>query len=139
MAMLRCSTAASDGKDNLHQGAVGVGLSISSGKALSAVQDGELVESHPDTGERFEELAIPYWDEILKLTARCYELTGLGCDVVIDKTRGPLILELNARPGLAIQIANQKGLYARLQQVEGITEAHSIDQRVEYAIREFGQ
>ncbi|MEH6649219.1 MAG: alpha-L-glutamate ligase-like protein [Motiliproteus sp.] len=142
MAMLRCSTAASDGKANLHQGAVGVGLSISSGKALSAVQDGDLVESHPDTGERFEELAIPYWEEILKLTARCYELTGLGylgCDVVIDKARGPLILELNARPGLAIQIANQKGLYARLQQVEGLTEAHSIDERVEYAIREFGE
>lgn len=38
MAMMRCSTAASDGKANLHQGAVGVGLDIATGRAVRAVQ-----------------------------------------------------------------------------------------------------
>ncbi|MEH6470225.1 MAG: alpha-L-glutamate ligase-like protein [Halopseudomonas sp.] len=140
MAMLRCSTAASDGKANLHQGAVGVGLAINDGKASSAVQNGEPVTRHPDTGERFDQLAIPYWHDILKLTSRCYELAGLGylgCDVVIDKDRGPLILELNARPGLAIQIANQKGLFRRLSQIEQLSQTFHIEERVDYAMRMF--
>ena len=140
MAMLRCSTAESDGKANLHQGAVGVGLSIATGRAVSAVQHDNPVTEHPDTNERFDELAIPYWDEILRLCARCYELTGLGymgCDVVIDKERGPLILELNARPGLAIQIANQRGMFSRLQQVEALPETFHIDERVDFAIKQF--
>lgn len=37
MGMLRLATRASDGKANLHQGAVGVGLDIASGKSLRAV------------------------------------------------------------------------------------------------------
>ena len=140
MAMLRCSTAESDGKANLHQGAVGVGLSIATGQATSAVQHDAPVDHHPDTGERFDQLAIPHWPEILKLSSRCYDLTQLGylgCDVVIDRERGPLILELNARPGLAIQIANQRGMYTRLSHVEALTENFHTDERAEYAMATF--
>src|SRR5690606_15402177 len=36
MAMLRLATRASDGKANLHQGAVGVGLDIATGRCLNA-------------------------------------------------------------------------------------------------------
>jgi hypothetical protein len=40
---------------------------------------------------------------------------------------------------LAIQIANQKGLYSRLAQVEILNETLTLDQRVDYAIQQFGQ
>lgn len=121
MAMLRCATHASDGRANLHQGAIGVGLDLLNGRALNAVHRNQRVLVHPDTGKSFSELQIPDWDTILKLAAGCYEMTGLGyigCDIVLDKQVGPIILELNARPGLTIQIANGVGLKRRLQKVE---------------------
>lgn len=117
MAMMRCATHDSDGKANLHQGAVGVGLNVNSGCAVRAVQHGQLVETHPDTGADFSKLVIPHWERVLDMAASCVEMTGLqyiGADVVLDKVRGPMLLELNARPGLAIQVANQDGLRQRL-------------------------
>ena len=121
MAMTRLSTRASDGKANLHQGAVGVGLDIGTGRALRAVQNGRPVEMHPDTGARLAEIEVPHWDSLIHLAARCYEVVELGylgVDVVLDRHRGPLILELNARPGLAIQVANGMGMKPRIEQVE---------------------
>ena len=117
MAMMRCATRASDGKANLHQGAVGVGLDIASGSALRAVQHGQLVTAHPDTDACFDALQIPHWERVLDLAASCVEMTGLeylGADIVLDRQQGPVLLELNARPGLAIQVANQAGLRHRL-------------------------
>ncbi len=121
MAMTRLSTRASDGKANLHQGAVGVGLDIGTGRALRAVQQGRPVELHPDTGARLADIQVPHWENLIHLAARCYEVVDLGylgVDVVLDRNRGPLILELNARPGLAIQVANGMGLEPRIEQVE---------------------
>jgi len=123
LAMMRCPTRRSDGKANLHQGAVGVGIDICNGRAIRAVQKDYLVDKHPDTGVDFSDLQIPDWDEILLLSAKCYDMTGLGyigCDFVVDENRGPMILELNARPGLAVQIANGIGLKTRLELVEGL-------------------
>jgi alpha-L-glutamate ligase-like protein len=117
MAMMRCATHASDGKANLHQGAVGVGLDIATGRSIAAVQHGHLVTRHPDTGASFASLRLPDWDAILDLAAGCADMTGLGylgADIVLDRHRGPMLLELNARPGLAIQVANQQGLIHRL-------------------------
>ena len=143
MAMMRCSTHSSDGKANLHQGAVGVGIDIAEGNSLSAVQNSRLVDVHPDTGQSFRDLQLPHWHSILKLAAGCYEMTGLGylgVDVVIDKNHGPLILELNARPGLAIQVANQQGLGLRLRRVDALIDpAHDIAERVRISAREFGR
>lgn len=142
MAMMRCSTQASDGKANLHQGAVGVGLDIATGKSLFAVQNDHLVDIHPDTQKPFNELDIPHWETILKLSAGCYEMTHLGylgADIVLDNELGPLILEVNARPGLAIQIANQIGLGHRLQTVEQLEHSElSIDERVQWSINQWG-
>jgi alpha-L-glutamate ligase-like protein len=121
MAMLRCATHASDGRANLHQGAIGVGLDLMTGRALNAVHRGNPVAQHPDTGKSFSELQIPQWQTILLLSAGCFEMTKLGyigCDIVLDKQAGPIILELNARPGLAIQVANGVGLKRRLENVE---------------------
>ena len=142
MAMMRCATHASDGKANLHQGAVGVGLDIGSGQALSAVQHGQLVDVHPDTGARFEGLQIPHWERVLDLAASCVEMTGLhylGADVVLDRQRGPMLLELNARPGLSIQVANQAGLQHRLREAAVIAaETDDHDRKIELARERFG-
>lgn len=123
MAMMRCSTHASDGKANLHQGAVGVGIDILSGCSLYAVQNGNKISQHPDTHHSFDELKLPHWDEILRLAASCYEMTDLGyfgADIVLDEKNGPVVLELNARPGLAIQMANQAGLKKRLKTIDNM-------------------
>ncbi len=142
MAMMRCATHASDGKANLHQGAVGVGIDIATGRSVRAVQHGHLVTTHPDTGANFEELQIPHWDRILDLGSRCVGMTGLGylgVDIVLDKVRGPVLLELNARPGLAIQVANMAGLRHRLAIAEKIAaETNDLDTKIELARQHFG-
>lgn len=118
MAMMRLATRRSDGRANLHQGAVGVGLSIRDGKPRRAVMLDRPVTRHPDTGRMLSELAVPDWDRHLELAARCAEMIKLGyfgADIVNDREKGPLLLELNARPGLGIQIANHAGLRSRLE------------------------
>lgn len=123
MAMMRLSTSNSDGKANLHQGAVGVGIDISNGKALHAVQFNQPIHHHPDTGRALNELLVPHWTKLLTLAASAWEMTGLGyigTDMVLDKEKGPMVLELNARPGLSIQIANGCGILPRLKHVESI-------------------
>lgn len=139
MAMTRLSTHASDGKANLHQGAVGVGIDIANGRALSAVQHGHPIEHHPDTHKLLSQLCVPQWQELVTLAARSYEVTGLGyigADIVLDKKRGPLLLELNARPGLAIQIANGKGLAPRIDMAEKEARRtkRNVDSRVQFAM-----
>ena len=117
MAMMRCATHSSDGKANLHQGAVGVGIDIGSGQSICAVQHNRIVTQHPDTKIAFNQLQIPHWQQVLELAASCASMTGLdylGADIVLDRQSGPMLLELNARPGLAIQVANQVGLRHRL-------------------------
>ena len=141
MAMLRCPTSDSDGKANLHQGAVGVGLDITRGTALKAVQNDEIISHHPDTGVKFSDLAIPGWLQLLKLAGHCHDFTALGylgCDIVLDKDRGPLILEVNARPGLFIQIASGIGLRPRLQTIENLVQKDwHVDERIDYALSNF--
>jgi len=142
MAMMRCATHSSDGKANLHQGAVGVGLNIATGRSVGAVQHGQLVEVHPDTGAIFSELQVPHGDNILDLAARCVEMTGLGylgVDIVLDRNFGPMLLELNARPGLAIQVANQSGLRHRLAIALKIAEqTDDHDTKIALAKEHFG-
>jgi alpha-L-glutamate ligase-like protein len=121
MAMVRLPTRLSGGKANLHQGAIGTGVDMATGTTLTAVWGTSIVAEHPDTGNPVSGVRIPGWDTLLELGARSYELTGLGyqgIDIVLDRDKGPLILELNARPGLAIQIANRAGLRPRLEAVE---------------------
>lgn len=121
MAMIRLPTYMSGGKANLHQGAIGVGIDLATGRTLNAVWGNEIVTEHPDTRNPVTGLEIPAWDDLLMIAARCYELTGLGymgVDMVIDRVKGPLMLEMNARPGLNIQIANHMGLLKRLEFIE---------------------
>ncbi|MFO7830732.1 MAG: alpha-L-glutamate ligase-like protein [Desulfuromonadaceae bacterium] len=143
MAMLRLATRKSNGKANLHQGAVGVGIDICTGKPLNAVQFSRSVTTHPDTGANLKEIHVPQWEEVLHLAARCYDMTGLGylgIDIVLDRFNNPLLLELNARPGLSIQTANGMGLLPRLSRIEGLERQHTeAQQRSEYVIQVFGE
>ncbi len=125
MAMVRLPTRYSDGKANLHQGAIGAGIDLATGRTLAGVLGNDVVRAHPDTGQSIRGLEIPGWQTILELAARCFEITGLGylgVDIVLDDERGPLILELNARPGLNIQIANGQGLRSRLERIAAETD-----------------
>lgn len=120
MSMVRLPTKSSDGRANLHQGAIGAGITLSTGKTNNAVIRNQVVDVHPDTGHKLVGLRLPFWQEILELSARCFdmvELGYLGVDIVITPDQGPILLELNARPGLAIQIANLAGLVPRLEKI----------------------
>jgi alpha-L-glutamate ligase-like protein len=124
MAMLRLPTRDSDGKANLQQGAVGVGIDMASGVTTTAVfRKNTIIEYLPGTRLVLSGIRIPYWKNILHLAVRAQEISGLGflgADIALDRDRGPVFLELNARPGLSIQIANLDGLLGRLQRVEGL-------------------
>ncbi|MEO1202323.1 MAG: alpha-L-glutamate ligase-like protein [Pseudomonadota bacterium] len=141
MAMVRLPTRASDGKANLHQGAVGAGVDLATGMTLIGVLGNDIVDEHPDTGALIAGLAIPQWTFILESAARGYEVTELGylgVDIVIDRDRGPLILEMNARPGLNIQIANGVGLAHRVRRIDEIHDPSlGPAGRAEVARREF--
>lgn len=118
MAMLRAATRASDGRANLHQGAIGIGIDLATGRTVRAVHHGVPIDRHPDLGTPLVGIAIPEWDKILDIAVTCHEMTGLGylgVDLMIDETLGPLMIEVNARPGLAIQMANGVGLLHRLE------------------------
>jgi alpha-L-glutamate ligase-like protein len=141
MAMSRLPTRMSEGKANLHLGAIGVGIDIATGITLTAVLRNDIVTEHPDTGNSVTGLKIPNWENLLEIAARSYELTGLGyqgVDIVLDKNRGALVLELNARPGLNIQIANNDGLLRRLKIVEEEGKSlKSIEERIAFAQKHF--
>lgn len=121
MAMVRLPTRLSGGKANLHQGAIGVGVDLTTGKTLGGVYHNDIIDYHPDTLNSIVDIEVPYWNKILEIASSCYELTGLGylgVDIVLDKEQGPLMLELNARPGLNIQIANREGGLKRYRTIE---------------------
>lgn len=139
MAMMRCPTHESNGKANLHQGAIGVGIDIATGKAINAVMKGQPINMHPDTKHDFTDLHIPQWEKILQIASTCYEITELGylgADIVFDKNLGPILLELNARPGLAIQIANNKGERHRIECIDHQHLHRNVEERVAFCIKE---
>jgi alpha-L-glutamate ligase-like protein len=109
-AMLRVPTKESDGKANLHGGGLGLGIDIDTGNVTHAIQRDAPVHRHPDTGTQLVGVKVPLWPQCLELArhaAEIYsELDYIGVDIVLDASRGPLVLEVNARPGLAIQLAN---------------------------------
>jgi alpha-L-glutamate ligase-like protein len=121
MSMVRLPTKASDGKANLHRGAIGTGIEMAMGTTLTAVHLSQIITHHPDTDNPVSGIQVPYWEKMLWMAALTFDMTGLGyvgVDLVIDRDSGPLLLEMNARPGLAIQLANQQGLRKRLDQVD---------------------
>ncbi len=141
MAMLRLPTEESDGKANLHQGAVGVGVDLATGVTTYGIHHSRSINFLPNTKIKVNGLRIPRWDQILLHSVRTQEaipsLGYLGIDFLIDRNKGPLIVELNARPGLSIQVANRTGLQKRLERVERL-EIRSAEHGVRVAKALFG-
>ncbi|UII76776.1 hypothetical protein LV716_03010 [Flagellimonas sp. HMM57] len=113
MGMLRMPTSKSDGKANLHQRGVGIGVNLEKG-TLTQVYDGNrYLDHHPDNPIKIFGKPIPYWKEMIALsikTSKVFPLDYLGIDLVIDAAKGPQIMEINVRPGLGIQLVNKCGL-----------------------------
>lgn len=142
-SMVRLPTRQSDGKANLHQGAIGAGIDLATGCTVDGVWFNSVLDSHPDSGNAVRGIQVPDWQLLLELAARSYDLTRLGylgVDVVLDRDHGPLVLEYNARPGLNIQLANQMGLRKRLERVKAIRDIpRSAARRVALGQKLFGE
>ena len=138
MAMARLPTKASKGRANLHTGAVGAGVDLVTGRLTSAVWNGVQVDVHPDTGVSLRGFQVPRWREVLETACAAQEASGLGfagVDIVLDARHGPVVLEVNRRPGLEIQNANRQGLLPRLRAVESLGGSSApVEQRVERTI-----
>jgi hypothetical protein len=122
LTMLRLPTSRSHGKANLHQGAIGVGVDLDTGRTTGATFRGRRIERHPDTDAPLVGQIVPRWPDVLDVAtraARALPLAYLGIDVALDAERGPLVLEANVRPGLEIQNANGLGLRRIVDALQG--------------------
>ena len=131
MAMIRIPTEESDGKANIHGWACAVWVDIWSWKLTYISKWGKLVKSIPWIWD-VRGIVVPEWDKILSLVVQVQQVTGikfLGCDVVLDAEAGPLLLEINVRPGLEIQNVNMAPLWARLDKVEWV-DVNSVEKWV---------
>ncbi len=118
MAMARIPTTESDGKANMELGAIAMGIDIGTGKTTGGAYYSQYIKKMPN-GQSAVGFQIPYWDEILHTVTKIQNYTKigyLGVDMVISKT-GVKVLELNARSGLKIQVANRIPLRARLEKI----------------------
>lgn len=123
MAMLRIPTAESNGKANIHMGGIGIGIDIAKGITTHAVQYSKIIDRLPH-GASPSGIPIAYWEEMLLIASRIQYTTNIGylaVDLTIDEELGPVLLEVNARAGLTVQIANLAPLRSRLERVEGIS------------------
>lgn len=120
MAMLRLPTKESGGRANLHQGAIGVGIDIATGITTRAIWHGDQIVFKPGTDKKLRGIKIPNWKAVLTTAVSAQEVSRLGyigVDIVIHPDKGPMVLELNAQPGLQIQLANGEGLRRRLDRI----------------------
>lgn len=141
MAMLRLPTVFSQGKANLHQGAIGIGIDIRTGITTKSVFQGKAVALIPGTKTKVRGIKIPQWDRVLEIAVQTQHASKLGyagVDIVYDEAKGPLVLEVNARPGLQIQLANGASLRTRLERIEGMP-VPSVEHGIELAKRLFAE
>ncbi|MDD4785525.1 MAG: sugar-transfer associated ATP-grasp domain-containing protein [Candidatus Shapirobacteria bacterium] len=147
MAMFRIPTEKSGGKSNLRQGAMGLGIDLATGITTFGIEGkGDEIYRIYDFGKKKKRkvngIKIPFWKEILETAINCQKaiptLGFMGVDVVLDKEKGPMVLEVNARPGLSIQICNKAGLKLRMEKVDGIT-VRSVDHAITLAKYLFGE
>jgi alpha-L-glutamate ligase-like protein len=139
MAMLRIPTKESGGKANLHMGAIGGGIDLAKGEITYLTSNGRVIKEIPGKGS-IKGLKIPFWDDILRIACQCQLASNLGymgADIALDKQQGPVLLEINARAGLGIQIANLAPLRKRLEKLEGV-EVKTVEKGIRIAKDMFG-
>ncbi len=120
MAEIRIPTIESKGKANLHSGGIGVGIDIATGVTTHAILNNSSIEEHPDSHMRLQGIRIPYWNNVLKVsieTIKALVVEFAGVDISIDRNKGVLVLEVNSRPGLSVQLANKSGMREKLEAV----------------------
>lgn len=118
IAMLRVPTKASEGKANLHLGAIGVGIDLGTGKTTYGIQYNRYIRKFPN-GETIANFRIPEWNKILEISSQIQQISKIGylaVDLAITKT-GIKVLEVNARAGLSVQVCNRAFLKTRLEKV----------------------
>ncbi len=147
MAMFRIPTEKSGGKANLQQGALGLGLDLATGITTFGIEGkGEEIYRIYDFGKKKNRkvngIKIPFWREIMETAINCQKavpsLGFMGVDVVLDKEKGPMVLEVNARPGLSIQICNKAGLKLRMEKVDEIM-VRSVEHAITLSKYLFGE
>jgi alpha-L-glutamate ligase-like protein len=123
MAQLRLPTEESEGRSNLHLGGIGVGIDLKTGVTTTSIIHDRFIDKIPGTRHILSGIQIPYWKDVLQIAALAQKHAGidlLGIDIAIDREKGPMIFEINSRPGIAIQMANQSPLRERLKRIEGL-------------------
>jgi len=132
MAMIRLPTEQSSGRANLHQGAVAAAIDLATGRTFGGVSANRAITHHPDTSLEIAGIEIPAWRDLLDASMRladALEMGYIGIDFVIDAQTGPVVLEANARPGLAIQLAHRQGILPRLKFIDSLTDAQRTGNR----------
>jgi len=122
MAMLRIPTVVSAGKANVHLGGIGIGIDLAKGVTTHAAQYNERLRVLPD-GTDPAGRVIPAFEDLLLIASRVQQITNIGflaVDLTLDADDGPLLLEVNARAGLMVQVANLAPLRSRLERVQGL-------------------
>mgnify|MGYP003340230111 FL=1 len=128
MAMLRVPTVMSGGKANMHLGGIGIGIDIARGETTYAAQYHGCITRLPH-GLPVKGIQIPHWEEMLLIASRIQSITNIGylaVDLTLDEDHGPMLLEVNARAGLSVQLANRAPLRARLDRVSGLSVSTQI-------------
>lgn len=140
MSMLRVPTVQSHGKANVHMGGLGIGIDIAKGTTTHAFQYSRLLTELPHGGDP-SGIPIPFWEEMLLIASKIQHVTNIGylaVDLTIDREQGPVLLEVNARAGLMVQVANLAPLRARLERVKGLSVS-SPEKGVRIAQELFGE
>lgn len=122
MAMLRVPTANSKWKANLHAWACWIWIDIWTWKLTYITQFRKQIKSVPWIWD-VRWIELPNWDKVLQLAAKTQQITEIWyiwCDIVLDDKVGPLLLEMNIRPWLEVQLANMAPLEERLKKVQKI-------------------
>lgn len=139
MAMLRLPTRESNGKANLHQGAIGAGIDLAKGEITHLIHKNSIINEIPGL-DPIKGLKIPFWEDILRIACQAQlasNLGYLGADIAIDKHQGPILLEINARAGIGIQLANQAPLKSRLEKLDELN-INNIEKGIRIAKDMFG-
>jgi hypothetical protein len=88
--------------DNWDRGGISVAVDTATGVmgagVLKPKYGGQWLEEHPDSGERFTGVQVPYWEEVLELCRRAAAVTpkvrSIGWDVAVT-AEGPVLIEGN--------------------------------------------
>lgn len=138
MAMLRVPTKESEGRANLAENAMGIGINLSNGEPTYYYYNGKISKKDPLNKKSIKR--IPNFIKVLQICVKCAQLSKLkfiGCDIAFNEKNEPCLIEINARSGLKIQLANKDSLKERIQKIENL-KPKSINESIEIAMSIFG-